>query len=100
MASKKTTTTDFPPHVRMMLSVFERCDACRRENIALRSILQKQGLSDAAIRSRVRRLLKKPDLDESGAQAVKRACEEILKRSLEFDAQEVLVKLEPIGPVQ
>jgi hypothetical protein len=100
MASKKTTTTDFPPHIQMMLSLFERADVCRRENIALRSILQKRGLSHAAIQSRLRRLLKKPDLDESGAQAVKRACEEILKRSLDFDAQEVLAKLDPIGGVQ
>jgi hypothetical protein len=96
----KKTERDFPLHIQMMLAVFDRADACRRENNALRSILRKQGLSDRAIQSRVRRVLKMPDLDETGAQAVKRACEETLKRSLEADAQEVLAKVDPIGPVQ
>ena len=77
-----------------MLAVFETADECRRENNALRSILRKQGLSDRAIQSRVKRLLKKPDLDESGAQAVKRATEESLKQWLDFDAQEVLAKID------
>lgn len=90
----------FEDHVELMLSVFESAEACRSENIALRSILRKQGLSDEAVRSRLRRILKNPGLDESGAQVVKRACEETLKRYLEFDAQEVLAKLDPYGRVQ
>lgn len=81
-------------------NVFERADACRRENIVLRSILKKMGLSHSAIQSRVRRALKEPDLDETGAQAVKRACEETLKRYLDDDAQQLLAKIDPIGPVQ
>ena len=91
---------DFPLHIQMGLNVFERADACRRENIALRSILRKLGLSESAIQSRVRHALKQPDLDETGAQAVRRACEETLKRYLEADAQEVLVKIDLTGPVQ
>jgi hypothetical protein len=84
---------DFPLHIQLVLSVFDAADLCRRENNALRSILSKQGLSDRAIQSRVKRILKKPDLDESGAQAVKRASEESLKRLLDLDAQEVLGKI-------
>ena len=98
--AKKQPTRNFSPHIQLVLSVFERADACRRENNALRSILQKQGLTDAAIQSRVRRLTEKTDPDETGAQAVKRACEETLKHFLDFDAQEVLAKMEPSGPVQ
>jgi hypothetical protein len=41
--------------------------------------------------------LKKPDLDETGAQAVKRACEESLKRWQDLDAQEVLAKIDLKG---
>src|ERR1035437_2636492 len=92
MASKKHR--EFPPHIQIMLAVFETADECRRENNALRSILRKQGLSDRAIQSRVKRLLKKPDLDESGAQAVKRATEESLKQWLDFDAQKGLTKID------
>ncbi len=91
----------FQLHIQIMLSIFDDADACRRENNALRSILRKQGLSDRAIQSRVRRILKKPELDETGAQAVKRACEESLKRWLDLDAQEVLAKIDLQGhPVQ
>ena len=92
---------DFPPHIRITLAVFEIADNCRRENNALRSILRKQGLSDRAIQSRVKRILKKPDQDETGAQAVKRACEESLKRWLDLDAQEGIAKIDLKGhPIQ
>jgi hypothetical protein len=77
-----------------MLNIMEFADLCRRENDALRSILRKQGLSDAAIRNRVRRILKKPDLDETGAQLLKRVSEESLKRFLDDDAQAVLAKID------
>ena len=87
----------FPPHIQITLAVFETADNCRRENNALRSILRKQGLSDRAIQSRVKRILKKPDQDESGAQAVKRACEESLKRWLDLDAQEGIAKIDLKG---
>ena len=92
---------DFPPHIQIVLGIFETADNCRRENNALRSILRKQGLSDLAIQSRVKRILKKPDQDQTGAQAVQQACEESLKRYLEIDAQELLAKIELKGrPVQ
>ena len=87
--------------VQMMLTVFDSADDCRRENNALKSILRKQGLSDKAIQSRMKRLLKKPELDETGAQALKRVCEESLKRYLDYDVQEVLAKIDLNGhPVQ
>jgi hypothetical protein len=95
MALKKGR--DFPPHIQITWAVFETADNCRRENNALRSILRKQGLSDRAIQSRIKRILKKPDLDETGAQAVKRACEESLKRWQDLDAQEVLAKIDLKG---
>jgi hypothetical protein len=91
---------DFPMHIELGLGILRRAEICRRENIVLRSILRKQGLSDKAIQSRVRRALKMPDLDETGAQIVMRVYEETLKRYLEADAQEVLAKIDPIGPVQ
>lgn len=92
---------DFPPHIGIMLAVFDTADLCRRENDALRSILRRQGLSERAIQSRVKRILKMPDLDETGAQAVKRATEESLKRWLDLDAQEVLAKIDLKGrPLQ
>jgi hypothetical protein len=89
-----TKHREFQPHIQIMLAIFETADNCRRENNALRSILRRQGLSDRAIQSRVRRILKRLDLDETGAQAVKRACEESLKRWLDLDAQEVLAKID------
>ena len=83
------------------LKIFEMAEFCRRENNALRSILRKQGLSDSAIQNRVKRLLNKPELDETGAQALKRVSEESLKRCLDHDAQEVLAKIDLKGhPVQ
>jgi hypothetical protein len=92
---------DYPSHIRMTLAIFEQADLCRRENNALRGILRKQGLSDRAINSRIKQILKKPDLDESGAQAVKRACEESVKRFLDLDAEEVLGKIDLKGhPLQ
>jgi hypothetical protein len=98
MAKKRVRK--FPLHIEIMLNVFEAADLCRRENDALRSISQKQGLSGRAIQSRLKRLLKKPGLDESGAQALKRVSEESLKRFQDFDVQEVLAKLGPRGGVQ
>jgi chaperonin GroEL (HSP60 family) len=90
-----------PPHIQFTSAVFETADKCRRENIALRSILRKMGLSDRAIQSRVRRILKKPDQDETGAQAVKRACEENIKQLLDLEAQEGIAKLDLKGhPIQ
>jgi hypothetical protein len=101
MARKRKDDRDFPLHIQIGLNVFEMADLCRRENNALRSILRKQGLSDVAIQSRVKRLLKKPELDESGAQALRRVSEESLKRFLDSDAQEVLAKIDLKGhPVQ
>lgn len=99
MALKKRR--NLPPHIQITQAVFETADNCRRENNALRSILSKQGLSERAIQSRVKRLLKKPEQDETGAQAVKRACEETLKRWLDLDAQEGIAKIDLSGrPVQ
>lgn len=95
-----TEKKDFPLHIRLGISISEEANVCRRENIALRSILKRMGLSEKAIQSRVRRALKKPDLDETGAQAVKRACEEVVRLALEYDAQELLAKIEMTGPVQ
>jgi hypothetical protein len=101
MARKRKDERDFPLHIQIGLNIFEMADLCRRENNALRSILRKQGLSDSAIQSRVRRLLKKPELDETGAQALKRVSEESLKRCLDADAQAVLAKIDLKGhPVQ
>jgi hypothetical protein len=77
MAGRKMR--DFPMHIQIMLGVFEAADKCRRENNALRSILRKQGLSDAAIQGRVRRLLKMPEMDIAGARLLKQVCEESLK---------------------
>jgi len=91
---------DFPLHIQMGLNILERAEICRRENIVLRSILHKMGLSHSEIRSTVRLALKMPDLDETGAQVVKRVYEETLKRYLEDDAQAVLAKIDPTGPVQ
>jgi len=79
--------------VQMMLTVFDSADDCRRENNALRSILRKQGLSASAIQSRVKRALKKPDLDETGAQALRRVCEESVRHFQDFDVQEALARL-------
>ncbi len=98
MARKKDV--NYPPHIQIMMGIFSVSDTYRRENNALRSILHKQGLSDTAIQSRVKRLLKKPEQDETGAQMLKRLCEETLKRSRDYDAQEVLAKIDPVGPVQ
>ncbi len=95
MAPKKVRGSQ--PHIQIMLAIFEDANACRRENNALRSILRKLGLSDRAIQSRVKRILEKPDHDETGAQAVKRACEESLKRWLDLDAQEGIAKIDLSG---
>jgi len=101
MPRRRKDEREFPPHIQIGINIFEMADFCRRENNALRSILRKQGLSDAAIRSRVRRLLKKPELDETGAQALRRVSEESLKLCLDADAQAVLAKIDLKGhPVQ
>jgi hypothetical protein len=39
------------------MAIFDASEAYRRENIALRNILRKQGLSDRAISEKVRRFL-------------------------------------------
>jgi hypothetical protein len=96
----KKTRDDFPVHIQMMLRVLEGAEDCRRENNALRSILREQGLSEKAIRDKVRRLLKNPDVDEDGAQILKRVSEECIKRLQDHDAQELLAKIDPIGGVQ
>lgn len=72
-------TKEYPPHIQIMLKVFDAAESYRLENNALRSILRKQGLSDVAIQSRVKRLLKKPGEHEPAAQLLKRVCEESLK---------------------
>ena len=83
-----------------MLTVFETAIACGRENNALRNILRKQGLSHGAIQSRVKRALKKPDLDETGSQALKRVSEESLRHFQDFDVQEALARVELKGKPQ
>ena len=88
------------PHVQIMFAIFDSAEICRHENNALRSILRKQGLSDPAIQKRIKRILEKSEQDETGAQLLKRVCEESMKRYLEADAQEVLAKIEPSGSVQ
>ena len=101
MARKRKDERDFPLHIQIGLNIFEMAELCRRENNALKSILRKQGLSDKAIQSRMKRLLKKPEIDVTGAQALKRVCEESLKRYLDYDVQEVLAKIDLNGhPVQ
>jgi hypothetical protein len=90
----------YEPHIQMVLAIFESADACRRENIALRSILRKQGLSDRAVQGRVRRILNKPHQDQSGAQLIEQACEETIKRFRDHDAQLLFAAIDPIGVVQ
>ncbi|WP_348268663.1 hypothetical protein P8936_05420 [Edaphobacter paludis] len=98
MARKRGSSV--PPHVQIAINIFEIADLCRRENNALRSILRKQGLSDAAIRSRVQRLLQKPEADETGAQLLKLVCEESLKRYQDIDLAGWLSKAEIKGRPQ
>jgi glucose-6-phosphate-specific signal transduction histidine kinase len=97
MVRKRKDEREFPFHIQIGLNIFEFAELCRQENNALRSILRKLGLSDRAIQSRVRRLLKKPELDETGAQALRRVSEESLKRCLDADAQAVLAKIDLKG---
>ena len=97
---KKMTAGAYEPHVQIAVAVFLAADACRRENSALRSILRKQGLSDRAIQDRVKRILKKPDQDQTGAQLLQQACEETIKRFRDHDAQGLLATIDPIGGVQ
>jgi len=97
---KKMTAGAHEPHVQMAVAIWFAADACRRENIALRSILRKQGLSDRVIQGRVKRILKKPDQDQTGAQLLRQACEETIKRFRDRDAQAVLATFDPIGGVQ
>jgi hypothetical protein len=96
----KRPVGEYEPHIQIAMEIFSAAESCRRENIALRSILHKQGLSHSAIQSRVKRILKKPDQDETGAQMMKQLCEETIKRFRDHDAQEVLAKIRPIGGVQ
>lgn len=97
---KRKKESNIPSHIKITMHIFEVADLCRRENNALRSILRKQGLSDAAIRSRVRRLLRKPETDETGAQLLKRVCEESLNRYQEIDLGDWLSKAEIAGKPQ
>ena len=96
----KRTTGAYERHIQIALDIFSGADSCRRENIALRSILRKQGLSDRVIQSRVKRILKKPDQDQTGAQMLKQLSEEMIKRLRDLDAQGLLEKIDPIGGVQ
>ena len=93
MARRRKKESDLPPHIQITVNIFEMADLCRRENNALRSILRKQGLSDAAIQSRVRRLLQKPEADQSDARILRRVCEESLKRYEEIDLADWCFKI-------
>jgi hypothetical protein len=97
---KKPTTGSHEPHVKMAVAIWFAADVCRRENIALRSILHKQGLSDRAVQDRVKRILKNPEQDKTGAQLLQQVCEETIKRFRDHDAQAVLATVDPIGGVQ
>jgi hypothetical protein len=97
---KKIAIGPREPHIQMAWAIFETADNCRRENIALRNILRKQGLSDRAIQGRVKRILKKPDQDQTGAQLLQQVCEETIRRFRDHDAQAVLATIDPIGGVQ
>ena len=85
---------------RITMAIFETAIACRRENNALRTILRKQGLSDAMIQNRVRRILKKGEDDPTAAQLLKRVCEESLRQLQEFALGEWLEKVELKGKKQ
>jgi hypothetical protein len=97
---KKKAVGEREPHIKTATDVFWVADVYRRENIALRSILRKQSLSDPAIQSRVRRLLKKTEQDETAAEMLQQLYEETIRRLRDLDAQELLATIDPIGSVQ
>lgn len=74
--------------------------AMERENWALRKILQKQGLSDAAIQRKVVAYLKNEDYRKAALQRVHELSEEILKRVPALDAEELLAELPIKGEPQ
>lgn len=86
--------------VQIMGAFLDVTDAYRRENDALRNILRKLGLSDAAIRGRVNRFLRKTETDENAAQLLKRVCEESLEQLHGIDIEKWLQEVELKGKPQ
>lgn len=82
------------------MATFDAVEAYRRENIALRSILRKQGLSDRAISGRIRRFLKKGEPDETAAQLQRRVCEESLAQLRGIDVKRWLEETDLKGSPQ
>jgi hypothetical protein len=94
---KRQLTKGETAAIQVMMAVFDAAEAYRRENIALRSILLKRGLSDAAIQGRVRRFLKKGEHDETAARLLKRVCEESLSQLRGIDLEKWLEEVQIEG---
>jgi histone H3/H4 len=81
---------------RVVAAIFAAGEAYKRENEALRSILQSLGLSNATIQRRVRAYLKQRKEEETALQLLTRVCEESLKRFPAIDVAATLAET-PIG---
>jgi hypothetical protein len=85
---------------RLLVAVFDQADLCQRENDALRTLLHRQGLSDATIRRRVARILDQRKDSENALQRLKRVCEEALARLPDYDIEAALAELPIRGKPQ
>ena len=90
-----------PSAIKVLLqSMADTYFAMERENWALRKILHKQGLSDAAIQRKVVACLKSEDYRKVALQRVHELSEETLKRLPALDAEELLAELPIKGEPQ
>ena len=90
-----------PSTIRVLMqSMTDIYFAMERENWALRTLLHKQGLSDAVIQRKVAACLRSEEYRKAALQRMHELCEETLKRLPALDAEELLAAMPTEGELQ
>jgi hypothetical protein len=82
------------------MAIFESAENLRQENLALRMVLRRQGLSDSTIQRRVNAYRKARKEEDSALLLLRQCCEDMLKRWPEIDLEEELATLPIKGKPQ
>lgn len=84
---------------KIVEAIFSQAHEMRLENIALRMLLRRQGLSDATIQRRVNAYRKLRKDEDSALLRYQQLLAEMLERLPVIDLEATIAKMQPKGPV-
>ena len=86
-------------HNKIVEAIFSQAHEMRLENIALRMLLRRQGLSDATIQRRVNAHKKVRKEEDSALICYQQLLAEMLERLPVIDLEATIATMQPKGPV-